>query len=137
MIILIIRKSFECVSIGIGSDMHNAYLYSFNYPLSSVILLKIASTFFSFRCCCCSFLQILCMAVINFCLILKCSFLILKFSHLLHIHNICKKKENFKILQLIFFLGVKRKGSWNLFFFFCVYCCSFIKNFNNSYQFFV
>ena len=30
MIIPIIRKSFECVSVGIGSDKHSAYLYSFN-----------------------------------------------------------------------------------------------------------
>ena len=30
MIIHNIRKSFECVSVGIGSDKHSAYLYSFN-----------------------------------------------------------------------------------------------------------
>ena len=30
MIILIIRKSFECVSIGIGSDKHSVYVYLFN-----------------------------------------------------------------------------------------------------------
>ena len=31
MIILIIRKFFECVSVGIGSNKHSAYLYPFNY----------------------------------------------------------------------------------------------------------
>ena len=30
MIIPNIRKSFECVSVGIGSDKHSAYLYPFN-----------------------------------------------------------------------------------------------------------
>ena len=44
------------------------------------------------------FFQILCMAVIIFCLILKCWFLILKFSHLPHIHNISQLKLKFKIL---------------------------------------
>ena len=34
---------FECVSVGIGSDKRSAYdLYSFNYPLSSVILYETA-----------------------------------------------------------------------------------------------
>ena len=42
MIILIIRKFFECVSVGIGSNKHSAYLYPFNYPLSSVILYETA-----------------------------------------------------------------------------------------------
>jgi len=41
MIILMIRKSSKCASVGIGSDKHSAYdLYQFNYPLSSVILFK-------------------------------------------------------------------------------------------------
>ena len=31
MIILIIRKFFECVSVGIGSNKHSVYLYPFNY----------------------------------------------------------------------------------------------------------
>ena len=43
MIILMIRKSSKCASVGIGSDKHSAYdLYPFNYPLSSVILFKTA-----------------------------------------------------------------------------------------------
>ena len=43
------------------------------------------------------------MAVINFCLFLKCSFLILKFSHFLHIHNKVKKSLNLKFSNHIFF----------------------------------
>ena len=43
MIILMIRKSFECVSVGIGSDKHSAFdLYPFKYPLEFVILFKTA-----------------------------------------------------------------------------------------------
>ena len=42
MIILIIRKFFECVSVGIGSNKHSVYLYPFNYFLSFVILFKTA-----------------------------------------------------------------------------------------------
>ena len=43
MIILMIRKSSKCASVGIGSDKHSAYdLYLLNYPFSSVILFKTA-----------------------------------------------------------------------------------------------
>ena len=44
------------------------------------------------------------MAVINFFLFLKCSFLILKFSHFLHIHNKVKKSLNLKFSNYLFFL---------------------------------
>ena len=61
---------------------------------------------FIFWCCCCCcilFLKNFIMAVINFCLFLKCSFLILKFSHFLHIHNKVKKSLNLKFSNYLFF----------------------------------
>ena len=36
MIILIIRQSFECVSVGIGLDKHSAYLYLFNCMVARI-----------------------------------------------------------------------------------------------------
>ena len=36
MIILIIRQSFECVSVGIGLDKHSAYLYPFNCMVARI-----------------------------------------------------------------------------------------------------
>ena len=36
MIILIIRKSFECVSVRIGLDKYSAYPYLFNYMVARI-----------------------------------------------------------------------------------------------------
>ena len=36
MIIPIIRKSFESVSVGIGLDKHSAYLYPFNCMVAGI-----------------------------------------------------------------------------------------------------
>ena len=39
MIIPIIRKSFECVNVGIGSDKHSASLYPFNCMVAGIFVL--------------------------------------------------------------------------------------------------
>ena len=67
------------------------------------------------------FFNILFMAFINFCLILKCSFLILKFSHLLHIHK--KSKYKILIVFIYFYYGKRLPVFFVLVFFFLFYFC--------------